>query len=155
MNTEKVFVKSSNLATITCPRCNLIRNIPVGKFRHIKKPLKIRCKCNHLFAISLDFRQHFRKNVGLTGSYNLLPPASGGGRLHISNISRTGIGFTVTGTHSIEPGQKAQVEFTLSNTKKTKLNKKVEIVSVKANFIGCLFLDDQQFEKDLGFFLLP
>ena len=153
MNVEKVFVKPNNLATIRCPECGFVKNISVAKYRHDRKPLKIRCRCNHTFVISLDFRQHFRKPVILTGTYHLQPPANGAGLMKVKNISRSGVGFTVSGIHAIQPGQKARIEFTLNNRKKTKLDKKVAIISVSGNFIGCTFLDDQPFEKDLGFFL--
>ncbi len=153
MDIEKVFVKSNNMATITCPDCNLIKNIQAGKYRHMNKPLKVRCRCNNIYAVSLDFRQHFRKSVALTGTYRLKPPANGEGMMQVRNISRSGIGFSVGGIHSLQPGQKARIEFTLNNVKQTKLDKKVSIVSVKENFVGCVYLNDQPFEKDLGFYL--
>lgn len=72
----------------------------------------------------------------------------------VINLSRNGIGFTVSGIHAIEAGQKAQIKFTLDNPKKTVLEKEVKIIAVNNNLIGCAFLDDLQFEKDLGFYLL-
>lgn len=153
MKIETVFVKKNDLATIKCPECGLIKNFPVTKYRNNRKPLKIRCNCTHVFAVLLDFRQHFRKSVALTGTYHLKPPATGAGLMKVKNISRSGVGYSVSGIHEIQAGQKARLEFTLSNPKQTKLVKKVEIVAVTGNFIGCNFLDDQPFEKDLGFFL--
>jgi len=153
MEIEKVFVKADNMATIRCQECGLNKNLLVAKYRNRKTPLKIRCRCNHVFAVSFEFRQHFRKPVILTGTYLFEPPASGSGSMTVENISRSGIGFIVSGTHVIELGQKAKIKFTLSNRKQTRMEKKVEIVSIKGNHIGGTFLDDQQFEKDLGFFL--
>lgn len=153
MEIEKVFVKSNDVATITCPECNFVKNIQAAKYHHIKKPLKIRCRCGHVFGISLDFRQHFRKPVSLSGTYSLRPPASGAGLMSVRNISRSGVGFTVQGRHSITPGQRARIKFTLSNAKQTRLDKKVAVISVNQNFIGCTFLEDQAYDKELGFFL--
>lgn len=155
MNVGRIFVKSNDLAAIRCPECSLVKNISVARYRHNRKSLKVRCRCRHSFAVLLDFRRHFRKPVILPGMYRLKPPANGAGLMKTKNISRSGVGFTVSGTHPIQPGQKARIEFTLNNPKQTKLDKKVTIISVKNNFIGCAFLDNQPFEKDLGFYLRP
>ncbi len=154
MNIEKVFVKKNNLATIKCPQCGLVKKLSVDNYRQNRKPLKIRCTCDHVFTILLEFRRYFRKKVTLAGTYTLKPPADGAGIMTVINLSRNGIGFTVSGIHAIEAGQKAQIKFTLDNPKQTVLEKEVKIIAVNDNLIGCAFLDDLQFEKDLGFYLL-
>jgi len=73
----------------------------------------------------------------------------------VVNISRSGVGFTVAGLHAVMIGQKARLHFALDNKKMTLLDKLVTIKSVKNGYIGCEFLDDRVFEKDLGFYLQP
>ncbi len=153
MDVEKVFVKENDIAIIKCPACRFVKKLSVAKYRQNRKPLKIRCRCDHIFTILLDFRLQYRKDVSLTGTYQLRPPADGAGLMTVKNLSRTGVGFSVSGIHAIQVGQYARIEFTLDNPKQSKLDKKVKIISVNNNFIGCAFLDDQQFEKDLGFYL--
>lgn len=153
MNVEKVFVKEDNLAIIKCPQCGLVKKLSVTNYRQNRKPLKLQCTCDHVFTILLDFRRQFRKEVSLSGTYRLKPPADGAGLMTVKNLSRSGVGFAVSGIHTMQAGQKARIKFTLDNPKQTELEKEVQIIAVNNNLIGCAFLDDQQFEKDLGFYL--
>ncbi len=153
--TVKAFVNDSGMASISCPACGLVREASVAKFRNQKHVLAVKCKCGVSFKIHLEFRKFFRKNTDLEGVYTILPPDAGGGRVQIKNISRTGIGFSVSGRHTIQIGQNAKLKFTLDNRKNTTLDKFVIIKSVDDNYIGCAFVEDQDFEKELGFYLRP
>ena len=55
----------------------------------------------------------------------------------------------------MEIGQLGSLVFTLDNRKKSVLFKKVIIKTVNGNQIGCEFLEDRAYEKELGFYLLP
>ncbi len=153
----KSFVTSENTATITCPKCNKSRNLQAEGYRNKKHTLKVRCSCNHGFVVMLDFRKHFRKETNLDGTYVMLPPAAGKGKLIIHNISQNGIGFTtgfsINGSSPLKPGQKAQVVFQLDNKKRTRIEKLVIIRSIKNNFVGGEFDLTGGFDKDLGFYL--
>ena len=102
--------------------------------------------------MQLDFRRNYRKLTQLDGTYEIVS-GGGGGIIHISNISRGGIGFTVSGIHNIETGQLLQVEFQLTDKKKTVLNKQAVVKRVNQNSIGCEFKCDVAHDKALGFFL--
>jgi hypothetical protein len=155
MDVQKSFVNTDGIAIIKCPKCGLIKNLPVTQFRGRQHSLKVRCSCNYAWDLLLDFRRHYRKKTELTGTYLLEPPASGGGRLTVLNISRSGVGFSIAGLHAVKIGQKARLQFTLDNKKQTLIDKHVAIRSVKDGYIGCEFVDDRVFEKDLGFYLQP
>ncbi len=73
--------------------------------------------------------------------------------MQVINISRSGIGFSISGIHAITVGQKALLTFQLDDRKQTELSKQVIVRSVMQNTIGCEFIDHSQFEKDLGFYL--
>ncbi len=81
------------------------------------------------------------------------PPAVGGGMVHIRNLSLTGIAFEIKGTHTIKPGQKGQIDFTLDNRKKTRLVREFIVRTIRGHSVGCEFRKDQAFEKELGFYL--
>ena len=105
------------------------------------------------FTVQLDFRRNFRKQTSLHGTYEVLSKgAHGGGIIHITNISRGGLGFTVSGLHDIQKGQLVQVEFQLNDKKKTVLNKQAVIRTVNKNSIGCEFRYNTDTDKALGFF---
>lgn len=151
----KSFVNDSGMTSISCPACGLVREASVAKFRNQRHVLAVKCKCNTTFKVHLEFRKYFRKSTELEGIYTILPPDAGGGQAKIQNISRTGIGFSVSGRHSIKIGQSAKVKFTLDNRKNTTLDKIVIVKAVRENYIGCAFVADQEFEKELGFYLRP
>ncbi len=73
----------------------------------------------------------------------------------VHNISRTGLGFTVSGQHFMKKDQILQVEFHLDDHEKTKLVQKIRICSINNNYIGCEFTDLEFFAKKLGFYLRP
>ena len=140
---------------IVCPECNTAREISAAQFRHRQHLIKVKCKCGHLFKVNLEFRRHFRKPTELEGMYDLVPPAIGGGKIKITDLSLSGACFEVRGAHDIKEGQVGSLVFTLDNRKESVLFKKVIIKTVKAHSIGCEFVENSAFEKELGFYLLP
>lgn len=175
-NTQRVFVKPDDTATISCPKCQLAKTVEVGKFRTTRHTITARCTCGHSFPVSLDFRKCYRKQTALsgtyatraskvdnkngkktklTGTYSMHAPAFGDGHMLVANISCGGLQFTTPGDHAIEVGQQAQINFTLDDRKQTNITKRVIIQSVAGNIIGCRFADDEPLEQGLRFYLFP
>lgn len=156
MKVQKSFVKTNDTASIQCPRCSLVKNISVAKFRSNRHTVKTRCSCDNTFMVALDFRRHYRKPTNIVGVYTTIgSPGSGGGQMQVDNISRSGVGFSVSGSHRMAIGQKALLNFRITDKKQTELTKKVIIKRVNTNKIGCEFINQNQIGKDLGFFLQP
>jgi hypothetical protein len=110
MTDIKVYVHPDNTATVISPACNTAKKASVAPYRLKKHSLKVRCLCNTSFKVRLDFRQHYRKQTSLPGNYLIIdPPGTGGGVMHICNISRSGIGFTVSGRHKLRENQTVQL----------------------------------------------
>jgi len=150
----KTYVRANGTATLICPACSAARNIAAERFRHGRHAITVRCRCQHVYSILLDFRRHYRKKTNLPGTYEILTQGGvGGGIIHVTNISQSGLGFTVSGLHRIDKDQLLLVEFQLNDKKKTILKKRALVKSVQQNFIGCQFKDDVAMEKALGFFL--
>ena len=149
-----VHIRDNNAATLVCPACGLVRQIAVAKFRNDRHTLAIRCRCGHVYSVLLDFRRHFRKPTSLAGTYVSRDPAGpGGGVIRILNISRSGVGFTVSGRHRILPGQELQIEFQLTDRNRTVIKKQAVVRTVQENTVGCEFLCAGELDKALGFFL--
>lgn len=140
---------------IVCPACDAAKTISATQFRHRSHLIKVKCKCGHRFPVHLEFRRHFRKPTELEGTYDLKPPAIGGGIIKVTNLSLSGACFEVRGVHDLKIGQIGSLVFTLDNRKKTVLFKKVVIKTVNGTKIGCEFVNDRAYEKELGFYLLP
>ena len=149
----KSYVNDSAKAAIVYPKCFRKKVIDVEKFRGKKSALKARCSCSHLFEVTLEFRRHFRKSTGLKGRYRMDPPLNSGGITEVTNLSLSGACFKIRGLHDLKNGQIGTLEFKLDNRKRTELFKHVIIRNVNENEIGCEFLDQQAFERELGFYL--
>jgi len=152
----RAFVCGNNTATIVCPACNKAKTVSAEPYRNKNNAIRVRCSCGEVFTLHLDFRDHYRKETSLPGTYSITTPGKiGGGVIHIHNISREGIGFTVTGLHHLETGLELILEFQLDDKKKTKLRKEAIVRLVGKNYIGCKFVATAAEEKALGFYLQP
>lgn len=152
----KTFVRNDDTATVICPACQMAKNVDVGTFRHSKHTVTINCPCQQSFKVSFDFRRHYRKQVNLPGTYDIISAGGiGGGIIQINNISKSGLMFTVSGLHRIEKGQQLRVEFQLTDKKKTLLRREVLVKEVQENTVCCQFKENAEMGKDLGFFLQP
>lgn len=150
----KVHVRDNNTATLICPACGVIKHIAAEAFQHSRHTITVRCRCQQVFNILLDFRRHYRKRISLPGTYEITSQGGiGGGIIHIHNISKGGLGFTVSGLHRIIKDQELQLEFQLNDKKKTGIKRRAIVKSVLQNTIGCQFVDNAEMEKVLGFFL--
>lgn len=173
---QKAFVKQDDTATITCPDCQLIKTVAVGKFRSTQHTIKVRCSCGHSFPCSLDFRKYYRKKTKLrgiyypqktgitnkqskktqlTGIYAMKSPDGDSYPVIVTNISLGGLQFTLLSRDAIEMGQQGHITFTLDDRKETEINKRVIVQSTNDNIIGCRFPDDETLEPGLRFYLFP
>jgi c-di-GMP-binding flagellar brake protein YcgR len=154
METEKVFVKDDNMAVIHCTSCSQVKRINVEKFRDKQHNVRIKCPCGHTFAIMLDFRQQYRKTIGLKGRYMVLTYANSGWQKFTAlNLSKGGIGMQVR-LASLREGELLQLEFTLDDAKQALIKKKVIIRHICGNTLGCQFTETVEFEREIGFYLL-
>ena len=152
---HRSFVKQDNQARIVCPFCATSKTLSVEKFKHRQHKLRVKCKCGHVFNIQLEFRRHHRKSTKLEGAYGVTESSIGGGKIKVINLSLSGASFEMPGRHNLQVGQKGNLVFTLDDRNKTALKKKVVVRTIKGNIIGCEFIEDRAFQKELGFYLLP
>jgi hypothetical protein len=69
MKTHKVFVRSDDNAVITCCNCCRQKILPVSSYKGRKSRVKIKCGCNTVFTVDLEFRKKFRKKTNLPGKF--------------------------------------------------------------------------------------
>lgn len=154
MNTTTVHVRNDNTATLTCPACGFIKQFSAEPYLLRQHTIAVRCHCQESFSVLLNFRRHYRKQTNLSGIYEIASDGgSGGGIIQIANISRSGVGFTVSGLHRIKKGQQIRIEFQLNDKNKTVLKKQAVVKSVRQNAVGCEFINNVEMDKALGFFL--
>lgn len=154
LETVKAFVRADNTVTIVCPSCKMPKNVSVASYKNKGHFLKVRCPCGKAFRVHLDFRQFYRKETELPGTYKCIrPPGGGGGTMTVNDISKGGVSLHVSGAHNLQIGNVLTIFFDLNDKKKTRLQKEVSIMSMNGNMVGCRFSDNQLYEKELGFYL--
>lgn len=149
-----VHVRENDTAILICPSCGTTKPIIAKTFRHGRHIIKAECRCKHVFTVLLNFRKNYRKQTSLPGTYQITGSSNpGGGIIHITNISRGGLAFTVSGRHNIRQDQELLLEFQLNDKNRTVLKKQAVVVSVRHNTIGCAFRCHGELDKALGFYL--
>ncbi len=177
MDIVKSYVNRENKAVIKCPECGSRKTVPVGKFKGAKHVLSVKCGCQHLFEVQLDFRGKYRKDADLDAFYaskdtnldgfyvkvgtndnNPLVEQKTGSisvNCKIRNISLSGILLTPLGHHNLKVDDRLRVRFFLDDQKQSLIDKKLVVRRVHGKDVGCEFLDADMYDKTLGFYLLP
>ncbi|MDR3090270.1 MAG: PilZ domain-containing protein [Desulfobulbaceae bacterium] len=150
---EKVFVNAEGQATIVCANCNTPKVFNVLHLLNRPHYLRVRCYCGNAFMVKLDFRQCYRKETKLPGSFTMLPPSLERGVGIVADLSITGLRFLATASHKLKIGQRGYIEFDLDNKKKTHIRKEFVIRKLKGNELGLQFTENEAFEKELGFYM--
>ena len=147
------FVKDNDITTIVCPSCYSSKTTSVKQFRNQQLILRIKCKCGHTFKIELEFRRQRRKGTELHGDTRLGTSNFDNTNVKVTDLSLGGARLEIQGIHDIQIGDTGTISFTLDDRKKSVLLKNIIIRSVRENSIGCEFITDKAYEKDLGFYL--
>jgi PilZ domain len=150
---EKVIVGRTNQVNITCPKCELEKNINVFKFKDTHKRLKVKCKCGEEFRLALDFRKYYRKNVQLTGEY-YVQGKDEKEEILIEDISKAGIRFATLKPHNFSKDDLVELKFNLDNPMRTEVRTRVKILWINDRTVGAQFNDPQLLEKDLVLYMI-
>lgn len=150
---KKAFVREDGRAIIVCPNCGKAKEISVNQMAKRKSIVNVRCSCSTVFKTYLDYRQSYRKETNLTGRYSIEIELRNRGVAKVKNISFGGICFEVAANHRIKTGQKGSIDFELDDKNNTRVKKKFSVRAVTGNDIGCSFIQDRAYDKDLGFYL--
>ncbi|MBW1896891.1 MAG: PilZ domain-containing protein [Deltaproteobacteria bacterium] len=73
----------------------------------------------------------------------------------MKNVSRTGIGFAALDPKNLKIDDKIRVKFTLDDRRRSQIQKDAVVRRVIDNYLGCEFDNNIQFDKALGFYLMP
>ncbi len=146
MEMSKVMVKEGDVAIITCPSCREIKNLSVLHYKETgQRELKIRCSCDTLFCICLEYRAHHRKPTRLLGKTINLSNHRENQDVIIKNVSRGGIGFCPFKKHRTRQDDLLQL---------SSIDTDVTVRSSTIDYIGCEFNSTEKFKTSLGFYLI-
>lgn len=156
MEIVNVYIKDNGRAQIKCPACKTVREIDAAAYREQKKILKIKCSCREVFGVSLESRKSFRKETHLHGKCVNLSRKNIRDDIIVKDVSMSGVGFIViSGRHAIRDGDEITVEFRLDDAQNSLVTRNAVVRLVNDSFIGCEFSDHLQYNKALGFYLMP
>ena len=155
MEPQKAFVREDGTTVLKCPFCRHARTVSVQKIKDKKKVIKVKCSCQKSYSISLELRKLYRKTASLNGKYVNLSQNNESGMMIVKDVSMGGIGFDTVGGSSIAKGHELEVTFTLDDTHSSVIKKQVVVRIVRDKFVGCEFVHAHEYNKALGFYLMP
>ena len=148
---KKVYVDKNNQAIFICPKCGFEKFVDAMNFRGEKDIVKGECRCKETFQFVLEYRQHHRKDVRLSGEYIAQKSGEKGG-VTVRQISLSGIQFESLKPHQISKDDLLEVKFKLDDRKGSEIRKPVKVIWVKNSIVGGQFTEIKSYEKDLGFY---
>jgi hypothetical protein len=152
---QKAFVREDGTTVVKCPFCSHARTVSVQRFKEKKKVIKVKCSCRESYRVSLELRKMYRRSTNLKGSYINTSLDNEIGMMIVKDVSMGGIGFEAIGGNRIEKEHELDVTFTLDDTHSSVIKKQVVVRIVSANYVGCEFIHALEYNKALGFYLLP
>jgi len=155
MEPQKAFVREDGTTVLKCPHCRHARTVSVAKLKDKKKIIKIKCSCQQSYSVSLELRKMYRKDTNLNGQFVNISLNNERGAMLVTDVSMGGIGFTVVGRNRIEVDHELEVTFTLDDSHSSVISKQVEVKIVRDKFVGCEFRHAHEYDKALGFYLMP
>lgn len=92
-------------------------------------------------GLSHMFREHIRRRVNLKGIYKKPPPDDAWKAMTVTNVSRSGIGFTMIDRCRVRPKEILDVEFFLQGKESRNIAKRVLVRHITDNYIGAEFCE--------------
>ena len=155
--TEKVYVTSKQMATFICPVCQKSKTVNVSKYASLEKivTVKVTCPCGYGYTSILEKRKKYRKAANLPGSFVHLVEGrpTRGGLMKVKDLSTSGLKIHVNTEHHCAVGDIIQVEFSLDDSHRTLIRKKVIVRNIVGQNIGTEFAPTEPIDKALGFYL--
>lgn len=150
----KTYVRPDNTAVLTCSHCGLQKVIKADSFRGYKHKLKVKCSCNKVFMVILEFRNRVRKRTYLRGMYINHSQNDRDGVLNVLDLSVTGLSFTCLDVTKFQEGDKLTIEFKLDDEHQTEIKKEVRVINIRQKSVGCQFeTAEDAFGSALGYYV--
>jgi SOS response regulatory protein OraA/RecX len=149
---QRVYVDQTNQIKVICPKCGLVKNINVFKFKDTHKKLKANCKCGEVFRFALNFRKHFRKQVMLTGEY-AIQERNVRDDIFIKDISISGINFITYKEHNLSKNDTVELKLALDDQMEPVIHASAQIKWINDRNVGAQFINQKSIKKGLKVFL--
>ena len=155
MDIQKAYVRHDGTTVVKCHSCGTSKTVNTAKLKKHGQPLKIRCSCQAVFQVFFEFRSAHRKKCNLAGYYAKLPVMDEWLKMRVDNISLTGVGFTAFKKDDLRASDELMIRISLDDREKSRIEKRAVVRWVHDRNVGCRFNESDQYDKILGFYLMP
>ena len=135
----KTYVRPDNTAVLTCTHCGIQKVVKADLFMGRKHKIKIKCGCQKVFIVNLEFRDRVRRKTYLKGTYINHSQGNRSGDFTTLDISVTGLAFSSLDVKNFKEGDEISLAFTLDDVHQTEIKKKAIVRNVRQHVIGCEF----------------
>jgi len=167
MEVQRVLIDQGGMALVRCPTCQREEVFSALRLRG-KHRVKLKCRCESVFEVEMEFRQKHRKETDLDGLLSKCMQEGKWGKLiwessesnlrpancKIRNISVLGVGLVLSRKLKIKPGDRIRLEFRLDTPKSPEIRKEALVRHANGNYLGCEFLNGEKQDRTLGFYVL-
>jgi len=154
---KKVLVDEKGKAWITCDQCKHTSAVDLSNRSAGEHLLDYKCvKCETVSEVTCEFRKSFRKEVCLNGTFVQQQPRDvQGGRIEITDISKSGIKFKTRVKYNFKPGYLLKLTFTLDDRHQTLLNQMIVVKWIDGQMVGGEFIRQEPWvQQKLGFYFM-
>ena len=139
---QKYYIGKNDKITIRCLACKKKKTIAVADLKPKQHSIKVMCPCSHTFFIHLEFRQSYRKKMGIEGFYRKRSESREQEKnCLIRDISLGGLGITITSDISIQVEDELIVTFKLGAFQQSEIDAIVRVRHIDSREnIGGAFL---------------
>lgn len=153
----KGYIDENQNTLFVCPYCGFQKHFNVSQFNGKRKNLTIKCQCGKSTEFQIEFRQSFRKTIGIPGVC-IFDKTQIRCDVIIRDISLGGVGLEFVFVNKrylaqIKIGDIIVIEFKL-NHKKEKILRKRCIIRLKLDSIIGAEFTDENYSRDVGFFMM-
>ena len=157
---QVAYVRDDGTTVLKCPFCSHARTVSLTSLRDKKRVIRVKCSCQKSYSVNLELRKIYRKSTSLRGKYINHSQQDDrniriSGKIIVKDVSMGGIGFETVGKCTIEKDDELEVTFTLDDKHSSVIKKWVEVKIVRNRYVGCEFSSSNEYDKALGFYLLP
>lgn len=139
---QKYYIGKQDKLIIRCLACKKNRTISVSELKLKHHSIKVVCPCAHTFFIHLEFRQSYRKKMGIEGFYRKKSELFEQEKTcFIKDISLGGLSITITSDTGIQVGDELIVTFRLEAFQQSEIDTIIRVQHIDSRVnIGGAFL---------------
>ena len=148
---QKAFVRHDGKTAITCNSCGTIKTVDTTKLNKCGRPLRVRCSCQAVFRVFFEFRGAYRKKTTPDAYYAKLSAMTQWLKMRVYDVSVSGVGFSTPNKNALRKGDILKLKLSSDDGKRSRIEKKAVVKWVQDRYVGCKFMDKDQYTKTIGF----